>query len=302
MNDKRASTPASQEDPRPERGHVRLAVALALLFATVAGIALGIRGLAAAGTNPTISVSPASQNQIWYKPAPITITINAANFSGAGLTPVSAYQYGLQWDPNVLQWISGPNVGPGTPTPPALLPCIQVLYSGLTPTPVPTGFVATYTPTFTPSPGPGTPSNTPTITLTPSMTPTPGGYMQVACFTLPPAVTPVANGVIGTFQFLPKVTGPRTTPFNLINVLATDFYGVSVVPMVTPFAGSVTFAKCYDLNGDLLVNILDLALLAAHYNTAPPNPLYVPALDVNSDGVINIIDLSLVATGYGLTC
>ncbi len=301
MNDHRASTPSPQDLPRGERGRLRLAVALALLFATVAGVILGIRGLAAAGTNPTVYVSPSSESQVWYQPTPITITINAANFSGAGLTPISGWQYGLQWDPTVLKWISGPSVGPGTPTPPPLLPCLSAMITWGTPTPTPYGLLATYTPTFTSTPMSGTPSNTPTATYTPSQTPTPGGYVQVACVTLSP-VTPVPNGVLGTYQFQPIATARASSPLNLINVKVVDFYGNTVVPAVTASSGIVSLVNCYDLNGNGVVNIFDLSLVAGHYGETSSNPLYIATYDVNHDGVINIIDLSLVAAAYGRTC
>ncbi|MDE3096933.1 MAG: hypothetical protein KGK07_13175 [Chloroflexota bacterium] len=301
MNDNRASIPAPQDPPPGERGRLRLAVALALLFATVAGVILGIRGLAAAGTNATVYVSPSSTNRIWYKPTPITITINAANFSGAGLTPISGWQYGLQWDPTVLKWISGPNVGPGTPTPPPILPCLSAMITWGTATPTPFGLLATYTPTFTSTPMSGTPSNTPTATYTPSQTPTPGGYVQVACATLS-QVTPVPNGVLGTYQFQPIATAKASSPLNLINVKVVDFYGNTVVPAVTAVPGNVTLVNCYDLDGNGVVNIVDLALVAAHYGAVSPNPDYVAAYDPNKDGRINVQDLGLVAAAYGQTC
>ena len=45
-----------------------------------------------------------------------------------------------------------------------------------------------------------------------------------------------------------------------------------------------------DLNGDGVVNILDLVIIANRFNTAKP--------DLNGDGVVNILDLVIVAKGF----
>lgn len=51
-----------------------------------------------------------------------------------------------------------------------------------------------------------------------------------------------------------------------------------------------------DVDGNGVVNIVDLTLVAASFNTSPPlNPL----TDINKDGVVDIIDLSLVAINFG---
>ena len=51
-----------------------------------------------------------------------------------------------------------------------------------------------------------------------------------------------------------------------------------------------------DVNGDGVVNILDLTLVAQHIGTLHPNNRRV---DVNKDGVVNILDLTLVAREIG---
>jgi hypothetical protein len=47
-----------------------------------------------------------------------------------------------------------------------------------------------------------------------------------------------------------------------------------------------------DVNGDSAINILDLAYLAQHYQSADP------VADLNADGIVNILDLALVAGNY----
>ena len=51
-----------------------------------------------------------------------------------------------------------------------------------------------------------------------------------------------------------------------------------------------------DVNGDGVVNIIDLTLVASNFGKIGQN-----AADVNDDGVVNIIDLTLVAAAFGNT-
>ena len=51
-----------------------------------------------------------------------------------------------------------------------------------------------------------------------------------------------------------------------------------------------------DVNGDGVVNIIDLTLVATNFGATGSN-----AADVNGDGVVNIIDLTLVAAAFGNT-
>lgn len=294
----------------------RTRLVVSVLFAaaaTFAGITLGARVLGATG-GPVFAVNPPGKAQVWYQTTPITITINASQFSGPGLTPVTGYQYGLSWDPRVLRWISGPKVGPGTPTPAPVLPCSnspQIKTWG-TPTATPTG-VLTWTPTSTPTPLTTTPTNTPTATFTASMTPTPGGYIQVGC--VPISITTAQpSGVIGTFQFQPIATARASSPLTLLNVIAVNAEfatptpaGSPIVPIETTLPsttsnGIVNLVNCYDITGDGNVNGLDLGALAARFLTSVGNPNYKPVADLNSDGTINGLDLGLLASGFLTTC
>ena len=54
-----------------------------------------------------------------------------------------------------------------------------------------------------------------------------------------------------------------------------------------------------DVNGDGIVNIYDLVIIARNYGkTVPPGN---PAADLNGDGKINIADFVIVARNYGKT-
>ena len=49
-----------------------------------------------------------------------------------------------------------------------------------------------------------------------------------------------------------------------------------------------------DVNGDSLINILDLVMVASHFGGTGASPA-----DVNGDGIVNIADLVLVANEIG---
>jgi hypothetical protein len=57
-----------------------------------------------------------------------------------------------------------------------------------------------------------------------------------------------------------------------------------------------------DVNGDCVVNIIDLVMVASSFGTRVGTPGYNPIADLNNDGVINIVDLSIVGSTFGPTC
>jgi hypothetical protein len=54
-----------------------------------------------------------------------------------------------------------------------------------------------------------------------------------------------------------------------------------------------------DLNGDGLVNILDISLIGIAYNSRPGDPNWNPKVDFDKNNFVNIIDLTQVAIEYG---
>jgi len=53
-----------------------------------------------------------------------------------------------------------------------------------------------------------------------------------------------------------------------------------------------------DLNGDGVVNILDISLIAIAWGSYPGHPRWDPKCDLDGNNVINIIDITLVAIAY----
>jgi PKD repeat protein len=54
-----------------------------------------------------------------------------------------------------------------------------------------------------------------------------------------------------------------------------------------------------DINGDGQVNIVDITIVAAAFNSQPGMLSWNPAADLNNDKTVNILDLAMVAKEYG---
>ena len=67
-------------------------------------------------------------------------------------------------------------------------------------------------------------------------------------------------------------------------------------PGAPPLALPATVLLGGDGTNDGAVNLTDLVLVGAHYNTTPPGD---PRADLNQDGTVDLLDLVLVSTNYG---
>jgi hypothetical protein len=56
-----------------------------------------------------------------------------------------------------------------------------------------------------------------------------------------------------------------------------------------------------DINKDGVVDLHDLAIIAAAYGSTPGDPNWNPDADLNKDGVVSLLDFQLVASEYGQT-
>lgn len=55
------------------------------------------------------------------------------------------------------------------------------------------------------------------------------------------------------------------------------------------------------MNGDYMINIVDIAWIARAFGATKGSELYESRADINSDSVINIIDIGIVASNFGRT-
>jgi len=154
------------------------------------------------------------------------------------------------------------------------------------PLPTPTGFgtgsffvnvTLTPTPTF-PLPPPGL-----TVVLPmPSYT-TPGTHLTLFQFDsvtsqLKPAVGVYGSNVMGTVD-------PSGT--------SATFPGVAHLSLLVAFAPNGHVLG--DVNGDGIVDCMDLAIVKASFGKKTGDPGFNQAADVNNDGVVNILDLAIVS-------
>jgi len=67
--------------------------------------------------------------------------------------------------------------------------------------------------------------------------------------------------------------------------------------------GTICVKILGDINGDGVVNMLDLSLVSAHWYPGPPiGPSgYDPNADINNDGAVNILEVSIVSAHWGET-
>ena len=96
------------------------------------------------------------------------------------------------------------------------------------------------------------------------------------------------NGKKTAFQF--AITGLTATPTDAISLRLTDVHGNT---SWARFPNAIDGTVQLDLNGDGVLDISDLVIIAAHFGDTET----LHAADINRDGVVNVLDLVLVA-GY----
>ena len=66
--------------------------------------------------------------------------------------------------------------------------------------------------------------------------------------------------------------------------------------------GTVKLKMVGDINGDGIVDITDLTIVAVAYGRFQGEPGYNPDADLNKDGIVDIGDISIVTMNFGKTC
>ncbi len=72
---------------------------------------------------------------------------------------------------------------------------------------------------------------------------------------------------------------------------------VSMIPAAAKVLASVQW-ESPDLNGDKAINMTDVMIVAAVFNTADGDGKYIPAYDLNADGAINMSDVIVIAKKF----
>lgn len=167
-----------------------------------------------------------------------------------------------------------------------------------TPTPTFT-HTPTNTPTYTPtSTSTHTPTHTPTYTptSTPTFTPTPP-VPNYAIF-LPVIISPAGGsnqqGAVPGHKNLAsgKLTGVNGANLPDSSVAHTLTWGYAALLTATVNAINP------DINGDTVVNVLDVQWVAASWGMTSTDPEWNPALDLNNDNLIDLADILLVVARW----
>ena len=134
-----------------------------------------------------------------------------------------------------------------------------------------------------------------------------GDYLPTTAYVMPPVVEndrvmlaatsfgseSYNDGTLATITF--EVIATKASTVSLSDVLLTDSAGNSTRPKIIA-ATEITEPMFLpaDVNEDGVINVLDLAFIAANFGKTGKN-----SADVNRDGVVNIVDLTLVAAAIG---
>ena len=102
------------------------------------------------------------------------------------------------------------------------------------------------------------------------------------------------NGTLANFTF--EVIVAKASTLTLSDVLLTNSEGQAFLPTVENAEITESTRRKEDINGDGIVNIQDLVLVAGQLGQTGTN-----RADVNGDGIVNIQDLVLVAGALGTT-
>jgi parallel beta-helix repeat protein len=100
-----------------------------------------------------------------------------------------------------------------------------------------------------------------------------------------------------TFQFKWNTAG---TPCLNYTLAAMTTISATISAGSNTFTdGNVTIRLMGDVNGDGVVDLRDIALVARAFGSTPSSPNWNPAADINGDGVVNMKDITLVARNFG---
>jgi hypothetical protein len=92
----------------------------------------------------------------------------------------------------------------------------------------------------------------------------------------------------------------RTLPngTHVVTVIVHDVYGNANGTSIVINVQNIL----EDLNGDGVVNIIDVATVARAFGSKPGDPMWNPAADLDNNGEVNIVDVSMVARNFGKKC
>ena len=115
------------------------------------------------------------------------------------------------------------------------------------------------------------------------------------------SMVPVGQSKVLSINWLVSGLRPGRYVFsaNVTDLTAKESYA-NLVDNVQSY--TIIVRPAGDVNGDCVVDIADLVLVASNFGKIAGSPGYPWAADLNFDGAINIADLSIVGSTFGQTC
>ncbi len=108
------------------------------------------------------------------------------------------------------------------------------------------------------------------------------------------------SGVLATISFSPQANG--ASDLTLQDVKVTDTMTTSIPVDLQDGQVTVIANIDGDLNGDCVVDVIDIMMVASRWNTSQGQPGYDPFCDIDHDGDIDVVDIMIVASHWGDTC
>jgi len=152
------------------------------------------------------------------------------------------------------------------------------------------------TPTGSVTEGPFLSSNGASTTMFIEQPPTAGDIGELSS-TLLVNSSVSGSGALAYIAFTPQTLNITTTiqisDIEVLNTTGTE------IATVAPASTTITIRLLGDINGDNVVNMKDIALVARAFGSTISSPNWNPACDLNYDGVVNMKDIALVARAFG---
>ncbi len=109
------------------------------------------------------------------------------------------------------------------------------------------------------------------------------------------------NFSVTNSQFVHMRGGTVETFLSFRHTMLVDNLGTPIPHMAYAARVTMSFPLISDINGDGIVDMIDVVKVAIAYRSQPGDPNWNTASDLNKDGIVNVIDLVIVGADYGRT-
>jgi hypothetical protein len=124
------------------------------------------------------------------------------------------------------------------------------------------------------------------------------GLIRITCTFVGASQTFNGTTTLATIVFRVKTLAAKTV-LHLQNTQLLDSSSPWPEPIAHISADGQIYEILGDINGDAVVNVLDLSIVAKAFGSKEGEQRWNPEADLNGDGSVNILDLSQVARQFG---